>query len=103
MGDPRCRDEANGHADTLREAIGFLDQALTYEPDNEQLLEERRLAIDYVTGAGAFAQEEWEIAIARWGPIYAIRRDYQRGALEAALKEACSKSFEPDEELCPPP
>jgi hypothetical protein len=92
-------DEANGD---LEGAIACLDDALEIIPGDDALVRERYLATEYVAGAEAFSREFWNLAILRWGPIYAIRPDYQNGLLEANLRQACTEDPEPDAELCPP-
>jgi outer membrane protein assembly factor BamD (BamD/ComL family) len=92
---------AKGVASLIGRAMGYLERALAREPDNQVWREERRLAIEYLVGAEAFAEENWETAIARWGGIYTSYPDYQSGVLEEKLREACDKSPEPDLERCP--
>lgn len=93
---------ANGDANQLRLAIVYLDQALVFEPGDQALIEERRLAAEYVTGNEAFFLGSWDEAIAHWAVIYAIRQDYQNGILADNLRLACDKSRTPNETLCPP-
>jgi tetratricopeptide (TPR) repeat protein len=94
--------EANGSVRLLQQANGYLTKALISQPDDPELLEERRLIVDYLDGAEAFAKENWELAIVKWGPIYAIRPGYQNGVLERNLGLACDSSEAPDATLCPP-
>jgi outer membrane protein assembly factor BamD (BamD/ComL family) len=94
--------QANGSAVTLRQAIGYLDQALAIQPDNPELVEERRLAAEYVAGAEASAQQSWQEAMNHWGPIYAARPNYQNGVLEKNLRQACANSPAPNTTYCPP-
>ncbi len=94
--------QANGSPRLLRQAVGYLDQALRSQPDDPILLEERRLATEYLAGQEAFAAEKWDLAIQYWAPIYAIRPDYQNGKLKENLSLACANSEEPDGAVCPP-
>jgi outer membrane protein assembly factor BamD (BamD/ComL family) len=94
--------EARGAIQLLRQAIDYLDQALASQPENQQWLEERRRTAEYVAGAEAFTQDDWDKAISHWGPIYATHPDYQSGVLESNLRKACTRSSEPDATLCPP-
>jgi hypothetical protein len=95
-------DRAQGVGSLLDRAAHYLDRALARVPDNEVWREERRLASEYLIGAEAFAEENWETAVARWGEIYVKRPGYQDGVLEEKLRDACNKSPEPDSERCPP-
>lgn len=94
--------EANGSMRLLQQAVTYLDRALVAQPDDPELLEERRLVTDYLAGAESFAKESWDLAIAVWGPIYTIRPDYQNGVLEKNLRLACESSEAPSEEFCLP-
>ena len=94
--------EASGAPQPLRQALGYLNLALDSRPDDEMLLAERRLVVEFLAGAEAAAQSYWDIAIAHWGPIYAERPDYQGGALRERLTEACANSDDPDPALCIP-
>lgn len=93
-------DEANGSLPKLRQAITYLDQALRTQPDNQELIETRRQASEYVAGANAYNQHLWTEAINRWGPLYATRPNYQNGVLEQNLRHACGQA--PNASLCPP-
>lgn len=94
--------EANGSVRLISQAIGYLDKALIKQPDDEELLEARDLAVEYLAGLEAFARESWNLAITHWGPIYLVQPGYQNGALEENLRLACANSETPDETLCPP-
>ncbi len=94
--------QANGSTFQLREAISYLDRALSLQPGNTAWAEERRLAAEYVAGAEAFGRGEWNVAIAHWGPILTERPDYQNGALRNNLRAACAQSSDPNQELCSP-
>ena len=93
---------ANGSVSLLKQASGYLGQALALDPGSSDLEEERRLAIEFVAGAEAFAKEDWPAAVAHWGPIYQLRSDYQNGMLRTRLREACAKSPTPDPSFCKP-
>jgi tetratricopeptide (TPR) repeat protein len=93
---------ASGSVGLLKQAIRYLAQAAALDPDNTELAEERRLAIEFVAGAEAFAKEDWLAAVAHWGPIYQLRSDYQEGVLRTQLREACAKSTAPDPTFCKP-
>ena len=93
--------EANGSLPKLRQALDYLDKALTTQPDNAELIEERRLVANYLAGADAYAAGNWSEAIAYWGPIFATRPDYQNGVLETNLRRACTMAPSPDASLCP--
>ncbi len=94
--------EANGNVAQLSQAIGYLDRALAVQPGNQELIDERRLVIDFVAGADAFDQAKWSLAIAHWGAIYAVQPNYQNGILEDRLREACANAPEADRAMCPP-
>jgi len=80
--------QANGNVDQIRQAIEYLDRALALRPTDAQYGEERRLAGRFVTGADAFARQDWEAAVVAWEPIYAARPDYQGGVLRDNLRQA---------------
>jgi tetratricopeptide (TPR) repeat protein len=94
--------EARGSERMLDQALGYLDKALVSQPEDEELLEQRRLIVDYMDGLAAFRLEDWDLAIAYWGPILAAYPDYQDGALEDKLRVACASSASPDEAYCAP-
>jgi tetratricopeptide (TPR) repeat protein len=94
--------DANGRVNRLNEALGYLDKALARQPGNQDLIEERRLVAEYLAGAEAFAQEEWDLAMSHWGTIYTVQPSYQNGVLEDRLRQACEQSSAPDQALCPP-
>ena len=94
--------EANGSRRLLLLAIDHLEQALLREPENAVLLEEKRLAEEYLAGLDAFEQQDWDLAVAYWGPIHVARPDYQNGALGENLRQACTQSTAPDEQYCKP-
>jgi outer membrane protein assembly factor BamD (BamD/ComL family) len=94
--------QARGAIHQLRQAIAYLDQALAMQPENQEWVEERKLAAEYVAGAEAFADGEWDKAITHWGPIYVTRPEYQNGALESNLRIACTNGSTPDTTFCPP-
>jgi hypothetical protein len=79
---------ANGNVDQIRQAIDYLDRALALRPTEEQYGEDRRLAARFVTGAEAFAKQDWEAAVVSWEPVYAAQPDYQSGALRENLRQA---------------
>ena len=93
---------ANGSAMALTQAIDYLDQALIEDPENVELLQERNLAVEYLAGLEAFVQGDLDLAISHWGPIHALRPDYQNGVLAERLREACTLSTAPDEQHCKP-
>ena len=93
---------ASGSVGLLRQAIRYLVQAAALDPGNTELVEEQRLATEFVAGAEAFAKEDWLAAVAHWGPIYQVRSDYQDGVLRTVLREACAKSPTPDPAFCKP-
>lgn len=94
--------EASGSIRLLTQAIDYLDAALAADPENADLLQERTLAVEYLAGLEASVQEDWDLAIAHWGPIYVVRPDYQNGILAENLRAACAKSLAPDEQFCKP-
>ena len=94
--------EANGSVRLLTQAIDHLGQALVVDPGNEELLQERIMAQEYLAGLEAFVGLDWDLAIARWGPIYTVRPDYQNGALAEKMRQACTQSMAPDEQYCKP-
>lgn len=94
--------QAEGRLNTLQQAAHYLDQAIAAQPNNEQLVEERRLLLEFIAGAEAFTQRDWDVAISHWGPIFASHPSYQNGVLEARLRQACASSRDPDTTLCPP-
>jgi tetratricopeptide (TPR) repeat protein len=93
---------ASGAVRPLEDAIEYLDKALALQPGDQYLLRERHLAVEYVAGAAAFSDADWDAAIAHWGPIYSLQPDYQGGALKDNLERACDSSEEPDVTHCPP-
>jgi tetratricopeptide (TPR) repeat protein len=94
--------EAKGSVPRLRRAIHYLDQALIWQPNSQEFAEQRRLAAEYVAGAEAMAQGQWDEAISHWGPLYADHPDYQTGALKTNLSQACSHASPASKSLCPP-
>ena len=94
--------EANGNVSVLSQAILYLDKALALDPNNQELIEEKRIIIEFLAGVEAFVQEKWDLAISHWGGIYILRPSYQNGMLERYLRQACANSPAPDETLCPP-
>jgi hypothetical protein len=95
-------DQANGSERQLDQALGYLDKALVSQPENEELREERHLIVEYLSGLEAFRLEDWDLAIAYWGPIHTAYPGYQNGALEDKLRLACTSSSSPDETYCVP-
>ena len=93
---------ANGSFMALTQAIDYLDQALIEDPENEELLQERTLAVEYLAGLEALVQADPDLAISHWGPISVSRPDYQNGVLAEKLREACTLSTTPDEQYCTP-
>jgi tetratricopeptide (TPR) repeat protein len=93
---------ANGNVSQLTRASRYLDLALASRPGDQNLLDERQLVNDFLAGSEAYAQANWDLAIVRWGTIYAVRPGYQGGALRERLLEACQQSESPDETICPP-
>jgi tetratricopeptide (TPR) repeat protein len=94
--------EASGSIRLLTQAIDYIDQALVDDPGNEELQQERTLAVEYLTGLEAFVKADWDLAIAHWGPIYVLRPDYQNSVLAENLRSACTQSTAPDEQYCKP-
>jgi tetratricopeptide (TPR) repeat protein len=94
--------ESRGSERLLTQALGYLDKALSRQPDDEELLEERHLVTEYLKGLEAYRQESWDLAIAQWGPIYALRPDFLGGVLEERLGAACASSESPDATFCLP-
>jgi tetratricopeptide (TPR) repeat protein len=95
-------DGADGSERKLDQALPYLDKALLSQPDNQELLEERHLIVEYLSGLEAFRLENWDLAIAYWGPIRATQPGYQNGVLEDKLRQACASSSSPDETHCTP-
>ena len=95
-------DQASGSERSLDQALDLIDQALTLNPEHEELLEERRRIVVYLSGLEAFQEERWDSAIALWGPLYELDPNYQDGALRDKLALACESSEEPDEAYCQP-
>lgn len=81
-------DQANGDAEMLRQATGYLTAALALQPANQDLIVERQLASDFVAGADAAAQGDWARAASHWEKVVSIRPDYQGGVLQTRLSEA---------------
>jgi tetratricopeptide (TPR) repeat protein len=94
--------ESKGSERLLYQALGYLDQALSIQPDDEELLEERHLVTEYLKGLEAYRQENWDLAIAQWGPIHALRPSFLGGVLEEKLGSACASSESPDATFCLP-
>ncbi len=95
-------DEADGSERWLDQALQYLDKALLLQPDNQELLEQRHLIVQYLSGLEAFRLEDWDLAIGYWGPIHATHPGYQNGFLEDKLRQACASSSSPDETHCAP-
>jgi len=91
---------ANGALPLLRRAVTYLDQARRWQPGDQSLVEDRHLASEYIAGAEALSENAWDRAIVHWGPIYALRPDYQGGRLEELLRLACANSSAPDATHC---
>ena len=83
-------------------AIDHLEAALLRDPDNVVLSEEKSFAEGYLAGLDAFEKEDWDLAIAYWGPIQVARPDYQNGVLGENMSQACALSTSPDEQYCTP-
>ena len=94
--------ESKGSERLLYQALGYLDQALSVQPEDEELLAERHLVTEYLKGLEAFRQENWDLAIAHWGAIHALRPDFLDGVLEEKLGLACAGSEAPDPAFCLP-
>ncbi|MGD9146915.1 MAG: hypothetical protein PVI80_15220 [Anaerolineae bacterium] len=95
-------EQADGSERSLDQALQYLDRALLLQPDNQELLEQRYLIVQYLSGLEAFRLEDWDLAIGYWGPIRATHPGYQNGVLEDKLREACASSSSPDETHCAP-
>lgn len=93
---------ASGSISQLTLASRYLDRALATRPGDQRLIDERQLVNDFLAGADAYDEGNWDVAIARWGTAYKIRPDYQGGVLRENLTEACEKSESPDANICPP-
>jgi len=93
---------ADGSVSLLKQAIGYLAQAAILDPSNSGLVDEQRLASEFVAGAEAFAEGDWRAAVVHLGPVYLVRPDYQNGVLRSELREACAKSPTPDPAYCKP-
>jgi len=94
--------QSNGSERLLRQAVGYLDQALLTQPDNQQLREERQLAADYLSGLEAAAKTDWDLAVSYWGPIHQLRPDYLNGKVADNLRLACANSSAPSATFCTP-
>ena len=94
--------QASDSERSLVQALDLIDQALKLNPESEELLEERRRIVVYLSGLEAFQEERWNSAIALWGPLYVLDPNYQDGALSDKLALACESSEEPDETYCLP-
>jgi outer membrane protein assembly factor BamD (BamD/ComL family) len=93
---------ANGSVGQLSLASRYLDRALATRPGDQSLIDERQLVNDFLAGSDAFAEENWDLAVVRWGAVYKLRPDYQAGILRERLAEACRQSESPDGSICPP-
>jgi tetratricopeptide (TPR) repeat protein len=80
--------EANGNLNFLQQAIFDLNQALRLRPTDRDLIEERRLATEFVAGFAAFDAQDWAAAVDHWEQIQSARPDYQGGVLEGYLRQA---------------
>ena len=94
--------ESKGSERLLNQALGYLDEALSRQPEDAELLEERHLVTEYLKGLEAYRQENWDLAIAQWGAIHALRPDFLGGVLEEKLASACTNSESPDPTFCLP-
>jgi outer membrane protein assembly factor BamD (BamD/ComL family) len=84
--------QANGNLDMMRQAVGYMDQALALRPTGQDLLKERLLAAGYVDGFDAFNRGDWVTAVSQWQPVYAQQPDYQGETLKSVLYEAYPKA-----------
>lgn len=62
--------------DRLEEAIRRFDQALALQPDNPDVLSQRRLAALYQSAIGAWGVD-WKQAIKGFSSLYALKPDYK--------------------------
>jgi tetratricopeptide (TPR) repeat protein len=95
-------DQAEGSADQIRQGIFYLERALSFDPNDQILLQERQVAQQYLAGLEAYREASWDAAIREWAPVYAARPGYQGGTLAEQLETACNNSDEPDPGVCPP-
>ena len=95
-------DQAEGNADQIRQGIFYLERALSFDPNDQTLMQERQVAQQYLAGLEAYREGSWDAAIREWAPIHAARPSYQGGALAEQLERACDNSDEPDPGVCPP-
>lgn len=93
---------ANGQVSELTAALTLLDEALIWHPGDGQLVELRQAVVDYLAGAEAAAQGEWNVSISYWGPLFAVQPEFQNGVLRTNLYEACANSTNPDPTYCSP-
>jgi hypothetical protein len=84
----RLISQANGNVDSLRQAAGYLNDALALRPTNPDLIAQKRLAEGFVAGAEAYRQGNMTAAVAAWEPAYALQPDYQNGVLKRDLYKA---------------
>jgi outer membrane protein assembly factor BamD (BamD/ComL family) len=80
--------QTDGDANSMREAIYHLGEALVLRPTDEDLIEEKRLAVGYIAGAEANDRGDWVAVIVRWEPVYNARPDYLGGTFKQQLDEA---------------
>ena len=86
--------QARGDVARLREATSHLSEALALRPANQDLVDERDLAVGFVAGAEAYDRGDWPSAAAKWELVYAARPDYQEGVLGERLKELYPRAAE---------
>lgn len=94
--------EASGSVRLLTQAVDYFDRALALDPANEELLQERTFAVEFLEGLEAYTGLDYDLAISHWGPIHLVRPDYQNNALAEQLRQACMQSLAPDEQYCRP-
>lgn len=78
-------DNARGEIEAVRSAASHLQEALALKPADQDLRIEYSLAVGYVAGYEAYDRGDWSVAVERWEPLYALRSDYQNGALREML------------------
>jgi tetratricopeptide (TPR) repeat protein len=79
---------AQGDVERVRAAASHLQEAARLNPANQDLVNDINLAVNYVAGYEAYARGDWSVAVERWEPSYAMRPEYQDGALREKLFES---------------
>jgi tetratricopeptide (TPR) repeat protein len=79
--------QASGDIGVLRQATDLLDEAFRLGLSDPLLRTERDLADQFVRGADAYNDGDWERALTYWRRVYETNPDYQAGLVRQRLRE----------------